>query len=41
MPEPKKDKKPISMTSVIIWCIVGGVGAYYLLNGLIGIVGKS
>jgi hypothetical protein len=36
--EEKKKKKETSFARVAIWIIVGGVGLYTLLSGIVGIV---
>jgi len=41
VPEPKKDKKPTSMVSIVIWVVVGGVAVYYLATGIMGIIAKG
>ena len=33
-PHDPKDKKPISMISIVIWCVVGGIGVYYIVTGI-------
>lgn len=35
--EPKDPRKP-STNRIIIWVVVGGIGAYLLVSGVIGIV---
>ena len=36
------DKKPaISMNRLALWLVVGAVGAYLLLSGVIGIIAKG
>ncbi len=35
------EKKPaVSMNRLALWLVVGGIGVYLLLSGIIGIVGK-
>ncbi|MCU1407195.1 MAG: hypothetical protein JWQ43_3498 [Glaciihabitans sp.] len=36
-----KKKNTISMRRIAIWVIVGGVGLYLVLSGVIGIVAKG
>jgi len=38
--EDKGKKKPTSMVSITIWVVVGAIGLYYVINGLIGILSK-
>jgi hypothetical protein len=38
--EPKGDKKGPSFTRIALWIIVGGVGVYMIMNGLIGVLSK-
>jgi len=36
------DKKPtISFARIAIWVIVGGIGAYLLISGIVGILVKA
>lgn len=36
------DKKPaVSMNRLALWLVVGGIGAYLFISGLIGIVAKG
>lgn len=37
----KNTPKPPSMNRIAIWVIVGGVGAYLVLTGVIGILTKG
>jgi hypothetical protein len=37
---PKDPRKP-STNRIIIWIIVGGIGAYLLLSGVIGLLAKG
>ena len=34
----KKDPKAVTPTRVAVWTIVGGFGAYLIINGLFGII---
>jgi hypothetical protein len=38
--EDRGKKKPISMVSIAIWVIVGAIGLYYLISGLVGVLNK-
>lgn len=39
---PGDEKKPaVSMNRLALWLVVGGIGAYLLLSGIFGILGKS
>ena len=35
--DPNKPKPP-SMARIVIWVVMGGVGAYLVISGIIGIV---
>jgi hypothetical protein len=35
--DPNK-RKPPSMNRIAIWLVVGGIGAYLLISGIVGIV---
>jgi len=37
---PDKDPKKPSMNRIAMWVIVGGVGVYFLLSGVIGLINK-
>ena len=39
--EDDKKKGEISFTRIAIWVIVGGVGAYLLITGIVGIIVKG
>jgi hypothetical protein len=39
--EDEKKKGEISFGRIAIWVIVGGVGAYLLLSGIVGIIVKG
>lgn len=39
--EDKKKSGEISFGRIVIWVIVGGVGAYLLLSGVFGILTKA
>jgi hypothetical protein len=34
----KNEPKPPSMNRIAIWVIVGAIGAYFLISGIIGII---
>jgi len=38
LPPEKKDPKKITPTRIALWVIVGGVGLYLVISGLIGII---
>jgi hypothetical protein len=38
--EDKGKKKPVSMVSIAIWVIVGAIGLYYVITGLVGVMNK-
>jgi hypothetical protein len=38
--DDKGKKKPTSMVTITIWVIVGAIGLYYVINGLIGVLTK-
>lgn len=39
---PGEDKKPaISFARISIWVIVGGVGLYLVISGLVGVITKG
>lgn len=43
-PDPIKDdgKKPaISLNRIIIWVVVGGIGLYLVISGIVGILVKG
>lgn len=35
------EKRGVSFARIAIWVIVGGIGAYLLLSGVIGIISKG
>ncbi len=39
--DAEKKKREITLTRLALWLIIGGFGAYLLISGLIGIVGKG
>jgi hypothetical protein len=39
--EDEKKKGEISFARIAIWVIVGGVGAYLLITGIVGIIVKG
>lgn len=39
--DAEKKKREISITRIAIWLIAGGFGAYLLISGLVGIIGKG
>jgi hypothetical protein len=40
-PGRRADRKPPSMTRIIVWILAAAVGAYLVLSGVIGIVAKG
>jgi len=36
---PEKKPKGITANRLAIWVIVGGIGAYFVISGIIGILG--
>jgi len=38
--QPDKDPRKPSTNRIVIWVIVGGVGVYFLLSGVIGLINK-
>ncbi|MDH6238249.1 hypothetical protein [Cryobacterium sp. CG_9.6] len=38
--QPDKDPKKPSMNRIVIWVVVGGIGLYSLLQGIIGLTSK-
>lgn len=39
--EDDKKKGEVSFARIAIWVIVGGIGAYLLLSGIVGIITKG
>ncbi|WP_169079139.1 hypothetical protein [Microcella alkalica] len=39
--DAEKKKREITLTRLALWLIIGGFGAYLLISGLVGIVGKG
>lgn len=39
--DAEKKKREITLTRLALWLIIGGFGAYLLISGLIGIIGKG
>ena len=41
-PKLPGEKKPtITVTRVVIWVLVGGVGVFLLVSGIVGIIAKG
>lgn len=38
---PEKPKNQITFARIAIWVVVGGIGAYLLVSGIIGIIVKG
>lgn len=41
LPGDDKKKPAISMNRLALWLVVGGIGAYLLLSGVVGIIAKG
>ncbi len=41
VPAEGKKKQPISFTRIAIWVIVGGIGLYLVITGLVGVITKG
>lgn len=41
LPGDDKKKPAISMNRLAIWLVVGAIGAYLLISGVIGIIAKG
>lgn len=41
LPGEDKKKQPITMGRIAIWVIVGGVGLYLVISGVVGIIVKG
>jgi len=41
LPGEEKKKGPISFARIAIWVIVGGVGLYLVISGLVGVIVKG
>ena len=41
LPQDDKKKQPITMARIAIWVIVGGVGLYLVISGLVGVIVKG
>ncbi|CAN5544796.1 hypothetical protein BH09ACT4_BH09ACT4_21800 [soil metagenome] len=41
--EPAKpgDRKPLTWQRISIWIIVGGIGLYLVISGLLGVIAKG
>ena len=39
--KPDKPKNQISMGRIAIWVIVGGIGLYLVISGLVGVIVKG
>jgi len=40
-PAEKRERIPISANRIIIWIIVGGIGLYTLITGIVGMLTKA
>ena len=36
LPPEKKDPKKISQNRIILWIVVGGIGLYLVISGVVG-----
>jgi len=41
LPGDDEKKSPVSMNRLALWLVVGGIGAYLLLSGIVGILAKA
>jgi hypothetical protein len=41
LPGEDNKKSDVSFTRLAIWIIVGGIGAYMLINGLVGVAANG
>ncbi len=39
--EDDKKKKGVTLNRIMIWVVVGGIGAYLLISGIVGILVKA
>jgi len=39
--KPDKPKNEISFARIVIWIVVGGVGLYLVISGLVGVLVKG
>jgi hypothetical protein len=40
-PKLPGEKPKITPTRILLWCIVGGVGLFLLISGIVGIIAKG
>ena len=40
-PQPGKEKPKITFNRIAIWVIVGGIGLFLLISGIVGIIAKG
>ncbi|WP_309616545.1 hypothetical protein [Salinibacterium sp.] len=41
LPGEDNEKKGVSFTRIVIWVLVGGVGLYLVISGVVGILVKA
>ncbi|HUG51069.1 MAG TPA: hypothetical protein VLZ78_08740 [Terrimesophilobacter sp.] len=41
MSDPDDNRKKIATGRIVIWIVVGGIGLYLIVSGLIGIITKG
>ena len=41
VPGEEKKKQPISFARIAIWVVVGGIGLYLVITGLVGVITKG
>ena len=41
LPGDENKKPAVSMNRLALWLVVGGIGAYLLISGVIGIIAKG
>ena len=41
MSDPDENRKKIAAGRIVVWIVVGGIGLYLIVSGLIGIITKG
>jgi hypothetical protein len=41
MSDPEENRKKITTGRIVVWIVVGGIGLYLIVSGLIGIITKG
>jgi hypothetical protein len=41
MSDPDGSKKKISTARITVWIVVGGIGLYLIISGVLGIIAKG